>query len=175
MITVRRAESESDLDHVRRLVAGFIAWLKVLFADDIQRIDAYFHSLQPELASLPGQYAPPAGRLLLALCDDRVTGVVAMRDLGGGTCEMKRMFVDTEFHGAGVGRALAETLISEARDAHYARMRLDTSHRQVAAIRLYRRLGFKEIQPYYEISAELRSGLTFMELPLQEPDTPVPQ
>ena len=145
-----------------------------MFADDTQRIDAYFNSLQPELASLPGLYAPPSGRLLLAVCDGTVAGVVAMRDLGGGICEMKRMFVDTEFHGAGVGRALAKTLISEARDAHYARMRLDTSHRQVAAIKLYRRLGFVEIQPYYEISAELRASLIFMELPLQERIRPYP-
>ncbi len=89
-----------------------------------------------------------------------------MRGLGGGTCEMKRMFVDTTFHGTGVGRALAEALISEARDAGYARMRLDTGLRQIAAMGLYKSLGFKEIQPYYDISEELRADLTFMELAL---------
>lgn len=166
MIGVRRAESPADIDHARRLIFLFIDWLKKLYPDDAQGVEAYFASIQPELAGLPGQYALPAGRLLLAVCDGSVVGMVAMRDLGGGTCEMKRMFVDAAFHGTGVGRALAEALIAEARQAGYARMRLDTGHRQVAASGLYQRLGFRAIQPYYDVSDDLRADLTFMDLAL---------
>jgi ribosomal protein S18 acetylase RimI-like enzyme len=167
MIIIRQASTDSDLDHARRLIGLFITWLKKLYPDNTQGVDAYFASIQPELASLPGQYALPSGRLLLAICGDKVAGMVAMRDLGSGTSEMKRMFVDTAFQGTGVGRALATTLLSQARDAGYSRMRLDTSHQQVAAFGLYKSLGFKEIQPYYEAPEEVRANLTFMEIALQ--------
>jgi len=172
MITIRRAASDSDLDHARRLIGLFIAWLKDLNRDDIRNVEAYFASIQPELDGLPGQYALPSGRLLLAVCGGKVAGMVAMRDLGSGTCEMKRMFVDTAVQGTGVGRALAEALIAEARNAGYERMRLDTGHQQVAAIGLYKSVGFKEIQPYYDVSEELRANLTFMELALRPQSSP---
>ncbi len=166
MISIRQAESASDCDHARRLIASFITWLEELYPDDPEGVDAYFASIQPVLASLPGAYLLPAGRLLLAVCDGTVAGMVAMRDLSNGACEMKRMFVDSGFQGTGIGRAMAEALISEARDTGYVLMRLDTGHRQVAAIGLYRSLGFKEIPPYYDISEEQRADLIFMELPL---------
>jgi GNAT superfamily N-acetyltransferase len=79
---------------------------------------------------------------------------------------MKRMFVYTLFHGKGVGHALAEAVIQEARELGYRTMRLDTSIRQEEARRLYQRMGFKTIEPYYELSAELANWLVFMELVL---------
>jgi ribosomal protein S18 acetylase RimI-like enzyme len=166
-VTVRPAQDQVDLDHARRLVGLFIAWLKQLYPTDHAGVDSYFAAIQPELAALPGEYSPPDGRLLLAEVGGNVVGMVAMRSLGAGTCEMKRMFVDTALHGMGVGRSLAEALIVEARRAGYDRMRLDTSHGQVAAIRLYRSLGFQEIEPYYDAPPEVRDSLTFMELPLR--------
>lgn len=167
MLEIRHATSPADLDAIRGLVGSFIAWLRVLYAEDTSAVDEYFRSIQPELAALPGEYAAPRGVLLMAVDDDRPVGMVALRDLGGETCEMKRMFVDSALHGKGVGRALAEQLVSEGRRLGYARMRLDTSYRQAAAIGLYRTLGFKEIEPYYEVSPEVRSVLIFMELPLR--------
>jgi len=77
------------------------------------------------------------------------------------------MFVYPEYHGQGVGRALAEAIIREARDIGYQRMLLDTSIRQAEAQTLYRRLGFRDVAPYYEPPDTLRNWLVFMELPLQ--------
>ena len=91
---------------------------------------------------------------------------MALRDLGDGACEMKRMFVPSEFRGRGVGRALADRIIGEARLAGYRRMRLDTSHRQTEAIRVYENAGFKRIPPYYEVTDDLRAWLIFLELDL---------
>jgi len=79
---------------------------------------------------------------------------------------MKRLFVDPSAHGTGAGRALAHRIVGRARDLGYKRMLLDTGPKQVEAQTLYRKLGFRNVQPYYETSAELRDWLVFMALDL---------
>ena len=166
MIQVRQATTENDLNAVRALAYAFTDWLKALHPDAQGAVDQYFESLEVELASLPGKYVPPAGRLLLAYSNGVVAGTVALRDIGNHICEMKRMFVYPDFHGQGIGRALATTLIGESRKCGYSRMRLETSRAQVAALGLYRSLAFQEIPPYYDIPEELRTNMVFMELRL---------
>ena len=166
MLEIRQVATVADGQAARELILGLIAWLRELFADDAGPIDEYFIAIQPELASLPGEYAPPDGHMLLACLDGRPVGLAALRRLDAQTCEMKRMFVQASARGTGVGRALALALLDAARRSGYARMRLDTSRRQDAAIRLYRNLGFTEIAPYYEVSATLRATMHYMELPL---------
>ncbi|MGM9483310.1 GNAT family N-acetyltransferase [Roseateles sp. NT4] len=161
-------QTRAQLDAVRALMRSFIAWHRERHAQDLDLIDAYFDkaAFEEELATLPGVYRPPAGALLLAQVDGEPAGCVALRALDGNACEMKRMFVDPRFHGAGVGKALAQRLIADARGAGYGAMRLDTSIRQAEASGLYRHLGFQVIPPYYELPDRLRDWLVFMELGL---------
>jgi putative acetyltransferase len=150
-----RAGSPDDLEHARTLFKEYAAWLE---------IDLCFQNFEKELAELPGEYAPPNGRLLLAIKDTGIAGCVAMRKIGEGACEIKRLFVRSEFRGQGLGRQLAEAIIREAKQIGYQRMRLDTLPPQMNdAIALYRSLGFVEIEPYYNNPVP---GAKFMELKL---------
>src|SRR5438270_11381533 len=108
-----------------------------------------FQGFDQELSDLPGMYAPPAGRLLLATIDEQSAGCAGLHKLEDEVCEMKRLYVRPSWRGFGVGRALAEITIDEAGRLGYRKMRLDTIAGKMAnAIRLYRQLGFKEIAPY---------------------------
>ena len=89
-----------------------------------------------------------------------------LRQIDAGCCEMKRMFVYTQFHGQGVGRALAEAIVKAAKALGYRTMRLDTSIRQSEAKGLYRRLGFRPIEPYYQVPEDMKNWLVFMKLAL---------
>ena len=122
-----------------------------------------------ELASLPGAYAPPSGRLLLASENglesaEAAIGCVALRRFEQEVCEMKRLFVRPEFRGQGAARSLVEGLIVEARSIRYQRMVLDTLPSMEAAHKLYRTLGFREIPPYMKNPIP---GALFFELKLR--------
>jgi ribosomal protein S18 acetylase RimI-like enzyme len=128
-----------------------------------------FQSFDQEYASLPGKYAPPRGRLLLAEVDGQPAGCVALRPLETGVCEMKRLYVRPQFRGLKLGRQLAETVIAEAKLIGYQAMRLDTvEDKMQSAVALYRALGFREIAPY---TVNPESSVIFMELAL----VPTPQ
>ncbi len=129
----------AEIEAVRRLFLEYAAFLGV---------DLWFQGFEQELAELPGAYAPPNGRLLLAFVDGTPVGCVALRESEDGICEMKRLYVQPGFRGMGLGRRLAEVIIREAREIGYQKMRLDslTSLKEAAA--LYRSLGFVEIPPY---------------------------
>ena len=122
-----------------------------------------FQNFDQELAGLPGQYAPPDGRLFLAIEATHVAGCAGLRKIEHGICEMKRLYVRTAFRGQGIGRALALAAINAARQIGYTRMRLDTLASMTAAIKLYRALGFLSIAPYCE---NPNQHAVFMELSL---------
>ena len=156
-LRVVQAETPEQVAEARRLFEEYAAWVE---------IDLCFQSFETELAELPGRYGPERkGRLLLALdADEGVAGCVALRDLGDGVCEMKRLFVRPRFQGRGVGKILTDKIIAEARVLGYERMRLDTIPSKMGrAIGVYRSLGFREIEPYYHNPA---AGTLYMELAL---------
>ena len=110
-----------------------------------------FQSFDQELAGLPGEYAPPQGRLLLARTGGELAGCVALHPLEAGVCEMKRLYVRPQYRGQGIGRALLNTVLAEARAIGYQRMRLDSVEPLMQdAVRMYRAYGFREIPPYRE-------------------------
>lgn len=166
MIQILPATTPEQLDQVRVLIREFVFWHRQEHHDDLPLIDEYFGAdeFEEELTSLPGEYAPPRGQLLLALYDGEPAGCVALRELDVDTCEMKRMFVYPHFQGKGIGRILTRRLIEGARKIGYTSMRLDTSIRQVEAQALYQSMGFDRTTPYFDLPERLRNWLVFMEL-----------
>jgi ribosomal protein S18 acetylase RimI-like enzyme len=126
-------------------------------------VDLCFQGYQKELASLPGAYAPPRGRLLLATEAGQPAGCVALRPFAESTCEIKRLFVKPQYQGRGLGRALAQQIIAEGRLAGYSAIVLDTLPRMQTAIHLYQTLGFRGRSAYYETPLQ---DTVFMELRL---------
>jgi len=154
MLQILKAESGENLEQV-----------KVLFEEyaDSLDFDLCFQNFEEELSNLPGDYAGPAGYLLLAKYKGQPAGCVALRQLEEAICEMKRLYVRPEFRGLGIGSALAEAVIAQGRNIGYTRMRLDTAPSMQAARTLYRSLGFRQISPYRYNPIE---GAIFMELEL---------
>ena len=107
-----------------------------------------FQGFEQELAGLPGDYAPPAGRLYLVYVEDSLAACVALRKIEDGVCEMKRLYVRPSHRGQGIGRRLVLKLIEDARSLGYSKMRLDTLPSMQRAQELYRAMGFKPIGPY---------------------------
>lgn len=116
-------------------------------------VDLCFQGFETELATLPGEYAQPAGQLLLAMIDDEVAGCGAFRPLAdadyANACEMKRLFVRPAFRRFGLGRLMAQRLLDDARRAGYSHMLLDTLDDMESARELYATLGFEDVPPYY--------------------------
>ena len=152
-----QARSADHIEQARELFREYSAWVET---------DLCFQNFEKELAALPGSYAEPDGRLLLAFHEAQLAGCVGLRKIGEGICEMKRLFVRDAFRGKGIGRGLIELIILRAQEIGYQRMRLDTLPPQMNdAIALYRSFGFKEIEPYYENPVP---GAKFMELNLEK-------
>lgn len=156
MATIVEAHGPSHLPAVRELFREYAASLPFSLC---------FQGFERELETLPGRYAPPSGRLLLAFDGERATGCVAVREIGPGSiCEMKRLYVRPAARRTGLGRLLASRIIDEARAIGYERMRLDTSHDMIAAQTLYESLGFRRIERYNDDPID---GTIWMELRLR--------
>lgn len=145
------AETPDEIEQIRVLFREYEAFLSV---------DLCFQGFEEELRILPGKYAPPTGRLLLATIQEHAAGCVALRALEHGICEMKRLFVRPQYRGNSIGRRLAERIIEEAYQIGYSRMRLDSLRHLDAALKLYISLGFQEIAPYYNNPL---SGVVYLE------------
>jgi len=154
-LTLTQAESSTQITQAREL---FLEYAQSL------GFSLCFQNFDKELAALPGDYAPPEGRLLLAEFEGQLAACVALHKLEPGICEMKRLYLRPRFRGKGLGRALADRIIAEARQIGYQRMRLDTVEPVMKdAVAMYRKLGFKEIAPYCPNPI---AGALYMELEL---------
>lgn len=158
-ITLTLVRSAAQLATVRALFLEYARQIK---------IDLGFQGFEQELDMLPGEYAPPAGELLLAEVDGEPAGCGALRPISGvdhaDAAEMKRLYVRPAFRGFGIGRQLARRILETARNLGYRCVLLDTLDDMEAARALYAELGFREIPPYYHnpiagacyLKAELR-------------------
>jgi len=142
---------DGDLESVRSLFLEY--------ADSLG-IDLSFQNFAEEIGTLPGKYGKPDGALILARTGSELCGCVALRKIGSRICEMKRLYVRPRFRKLGIGEELARRILAEASSIGYASMRLDTLPSMKSALRLYRSLGFQEIDPYTHNPIE---GAIFME------------
>ena len=154
-MSLAQAETPADIDLAHTLFQEYAAGLGISLC---------FQNFDQELANLPGDYAPPSGRLLIARVGGEVAGCIALRKLNHDICEMKRLYLRPKFRGKGLGGKLVGAILSEAKQIGYSRMRLDTlPGRMDKAIDLYRSIGFKEIAPYYDNPS---ADVLYMELAL---------
>jgi putative acetyltransferase len=156
----------NDFDFLPAESPEQIAVIRELFLEYAESLgfSLCFQSFDKELAELPGDYALPHGMLFLATVHGKAAGCVALHRISDGICEMKRLYVRPAFRGHGLGRALAERVIADAREIGYRSLRLDTVEPKMpAAVAMYRQLGFREIPPYRPNPIE---GALYMELEL---------
>lgn len=151
---LKQPETAQDLDTVRMLFEQYAAALD--FALD-------FQNFGDELQRLPGDYAPPTGRLIVAMSGAEPVGCVALRRIAHDMCEMKRLYTVPSRRNIGVGRLLVEAIIDAARQIGYKTMRLDTVRSMKTARHLYASIGFTEIEPYRFNPID---GATYLELEL---------
>ena len=152
-----QAQTPEEVGNARKLFEEYANWIEISLC---------FQNFDQELANLPGGYAPPSGRLLLAVENDETMGCVALRKIGEGIGEMKRLYVRPAFRGRGLGHMLTERLIAEAKEIGYQTLRLDTMPGKMdRAIAMYRSFGFQEIPAYYTNPV---ADATFMELDLSD-------
>jgi ribosomal protein S18 acetylase RimI-like enzyme len=148
-VTLRPALPPDDMDAVRTLLMSYGRSFDFHIC---------FEGFERELSSLPGEYSPPAGRLILAEIDGRAVGVVAMRSLAhDGAAELKRLYVDPAARGRGLGRRLTEAVVAEARAQGYRKLRLETLSVMASANRIYDELGFVVTAPFAGAATEIVS------------------
>jgi len=148
-------DDHAEIEHVRQFFRNYAGWLGV---------DLGYQNFAEEMASLPGAYSPPTGRLFFAELDGRPAGCIGIRAATEGVCEMKRLYVEPESRGSGVGRELALAAIKAAKSLGYRKVMLDTLPAMRIAVKLYRELGFKEAPAYYPTPIE---GTMFLALDLE--------
>src|SRR5512137_1181260 len=151
---VLSASDTEALGHVRQFFRSYAGWLGV---------DLSFQKFDEEMASLPGAYAPPQGRLFYAENKGQPAGCVGVRPFSEGVCEMKRLYVEPQHRGSGIGRDLALAAIKSAKQLGYRKILVDTLPAMRIAVKLYRELGFHDAPAYYPTPLE---GTIFLALDL---------
>jgi len=142
VLTLKLAESAKDIQIIKELFLEYAKWLDFPLC---------FQGFDEELATLPGKYSKPEGRLYIAYWDNKTAGCIGLRKISDGICEMKRLYLRPEFRGKKIGNRLVEKIIEDAKIEGYLFMRLDTINERMGnAVEIYKNYGFKEIEAYYE-------------------------
>ncbi|MBW1697659.1 MAG: GNAT family N-acetyltransferase [Deltaproteobacteria bacterium] len=156
MVKLVYVKTQIDLEHIKRLFLEYAGSLE---------FDLHFQNFEAELRTLPGDYAPPAGCMVLAMDGDEAVGCVALRPLTQAVCEMKRLYVQPGSRGKGIGRMLADAVVCKAAGLGYTCMKLDTVSSMTEAKALYESMGFKQIEAYRHNPV---AGAVYFELDLVE-------
>ena len=170
MITIVQVETEAQIRQAQALFEEYFEFLRtdvdntVADLDDVPPLAGY----RDEIAGLPGKYAPPEGRLLIARYGAEAAGCVAFYEFGEGVCEVKRLWTRPQFRGKKIGRTLVETLIEEARQIGYSMMLLSTAGVLTEALSLYGSVGFEKTAPYFDMPEAMLDHEIFMKLELSQ-------
>ncbi len=165
MVSISQVSTPEDIADVRELLREYTAWALTLTAD--LELPPTFEGLESELAALPGIYAPPTGRLLLARHEGRAAGCVAMKGHDALTGELKRLYVRSSFRGLAIGRQLVAAVVEAARQSGYRRLVLDSHRSMTQAHALYREAGFRVVEAPSGFPEALAQVAVFMALDLE--------
>jgi putative acetyltransferase len=160
-VAIGQATSQAEIDGVRTLLREYIAWAIPLEPNAEKA--APFQGIEEELATLPGIYAPPSGRVLAALHEGEVVGCVCLKGIDETTCEVKRLYVSPAKRGLTIGTLLVERLVEEARQCGYERIILDSHKSMTKAHAIYEAAGFQRVPAPPDFQEELKSVAIFME------------
>jgi GNAT superfamily N-acetyltransferase len=164
MAQIEQVDTPDQVAAVRDLMNEYLEWTKTI------ELDAWnaptFHGIDRELAALPGPYAPPGGRLLVAVHDGKAAGCVALKPVNDEIVELKRLYVRPEFRGHRIGEQLVDAIMAEARNIGYARVILDSHISMTKAHALYRAAGFRLVTAPDDFPEWLKPVVVFMECPL---------
>ncbi len=164
MLSIAQA-TPAQIPEVRMMIREYLDWTKS-FGDDSQRAPT-FASVDRELETLPGVFAPPKGRLLVGTIDGQVGGCVALKPHDHGVAELKRLYVRPSFRGHNLGRLLVQALVDQARSCGYKRLILDSHKSMTQAHAIYRAFGFMDVPAPADFPDDLKSIAIFMELDLE--------
>jgi GNAT superfamily N-acetyltransferase len=164
MLTISQVNSEAEIVAVRELMREYATWAFTLVPGS-NKAPAW-EGFDQELATLPGVYAPPAGRLLLAMQDGQPAGCVCLKAHDATNSELKRLYVRPTFRGQNIGQQLVEMLIEEARQSGYQRIVLDSHISMKKAHAIYQEVGFRLVSAPDDFPENLKPIVVFMECDL---------
>jgi GNAT superfamily N-acetyltransferase len=162
MLTISQVHTRFEIEAVQELLREYIPWVFTLVEGSEKA--PTFEGMEQELATLPGIYAPPAGRLLLAMQDGQPAGCIALKKQDAKTGELKRLYVRPTFRGLNIGKQLVTVLIEEAREAGYTRLALDSHISMTKAHEIYHVAGFRTVSAPPDFPEALKPIVVFMEL-----------
>ena len=160
MLTISQVNSQAEIAAVRELMREYAAWAFTLVPGSEKAPP--WKGFDEELANLPGIYAPPAGRLLLAMQDGQAAGCVCLKAHDAATSELKRLYVRPTFRGQNIGLQLVKMLVEEARQARYQRIVLDSHSSMKKAHAIYQEVGFKLTSAPDDFPEDLKPIVVFM-------------